>query len=48
VGAEFNGSDRMRAELQWGVLPDVERFRLFSQWVHEQLGYWYYRWKGWA
>jgi len=48
VGAEFNGSDRMRAELHWSVLPDVERFRFFSQWLHEQLGYWYYRWKGWA
>jgi uncharacterized SAM-binding protein YcdF (DUF218 family) len=48
VGAEFNGADRMQSELNWGVLPEVERFRFFAQWVHEQLGYWYYRWKGWA
>lgn len=48
VGAEFNGMDRMGAPGQWGFFPDHDRFRHFSQWMHEQLGWWYYRWKGWA
>jgi len=48
IGAEFNGTDRLHGQGQWGFLPDPERFRLFALWVHEELGWWYYRWKGWA
>jgi len=48
VGAEFTRTDRSGAREPWGFFPENERFRQFSQWMHEQLGWWYYRWKGWA
>jgi uncharacterized SAM-binding protein YcdF (DUF218 family) len=48
VGAEFNGTDRAGLPGQWIFFPDHERFGQFAQWVHEQLGWWYYRLKGWA
>jgi uncharacterized SAM-binding protein YcdF (DUF218 family) len=48
VGAEFSGYGSTGGAGQWLILPDGERLRLFARWTHEQLGWWYYRWKGWA
>lgn len=48
VGAEFAGDGTAGGGGGWQFLPDVERLRLWSRWTHEQLGWWYYRWKGWV
>lgn len=48
VCAEFSGYANTSGPGQWLLMPDVIRLRLLAQWMHEQLGWWYYRWKGWA
>jgi uncharacterized SAM-binding protein YcdF (DUF218 family) len=48
VGAEFSGYGTTLGAGQWLFFPDAVRLRLFAHWTHEQLGWWYYRWKGWA
>lgn len=48
VSAEFSGAGCLGGAGQWRFLPDTERFRFVGRWVHEQLGWWYYRWKGWV
>lgn len=48
VGCEFIGMDVMSSKGGWSVVPRVNGFLLCNTWVHEQLGWWYYRLKGWA
>lgn len=34
--------------LRFSIFPHQERFRLLSLFMHEKIGWWYYRWKGWV
>lgn len=47
VGAEFPGLDSLDAELRWWVIPRAENLATLGAWVHEELGWWYYRYRGW-
>jgi uncharacterized SAM-binding protein YcdF (DUF218 family) len=48
VCAEFAGDVVAEGIRKWQILPDNDRLRLVNRWTHEQLGWWYYRWKGWV
>jgi uncharacterized SAM-binding protein YcdF (DUF218 family) len=48
VGCEFIGVDRMASRHHWTVVPRIEGFLLCNAWLHEQVGWLYYRLKGWA
>lgn len=47
VGAEFLGLDA-DGSFQFLPVPQVRGFELMKFWVHEQIGWFYYRWKGWV
>ena len=34
-------------DLQWFHLPSDHGFEIFNFWLHEILGDWVYRWRGW-
>jgi uncharacterized SAM-binding protein YcdF (DUF218 family) len=48
VGCDFHGVDRLGATQRWKIVPSVDGLLLCNEWVHEALGWWYYRLKGWA
>jgi len=48
VSAENTGRAYALASDRWRILPDPYRLMLFRTWLHEELGWWYYRWKGWV
>jgi uncharacterized SAM-binding protein YcdF (DUF218 family) len=48
VGCEFIGLDRMAAKSRWTLIPRIDGFQLWNTWFHEQVGWYYYRLKGWA
>jgi uncharacterized SAM-binding protein YcdF (DUF218 family) len=42
------GSQQMRQELPyWIKTPDVNGYAYFEAWMHEVIGMWVYRWRGW-
>jgi uncharacterized SAM-binding protein YcdF (DUF218 family) len=47
VSAENTGRAYVDASDRWRMLPDAYRLILFRTWLHEELGWWYYRWNGW-
>ncbi len=47
VSAENTGRAYREASDRWRVLPDPYRLMLFRIWLHEELGWWWYRWNGW-
>ena len=47
VGAEFLGLDGGGPDQRFLPVPQVRGFQLMNFWVHEQIGWFYYRWKGW-
>ncbi|HTH49084.1 MAG TPA: YdcF family protein [Candidatus Limnocylindria bacterium] len=47
AGAEFLGLDSDGA-FQFLPVPRLRGFELMKFWVHEQIGWFYYRWKGWV
>ena len=48
VGAEFLGLDSLGGEGSFSLIPRGRGFELSSYWIHEQLGWLYYRLKGWV
>jgi len=48
VGCDFHGVDRMSSKHHWGLVPRLDGFIQCNAWIHEALGWWYYRLKGWA
>lgn len=48
VGAEFLGLDALGGEHEFCLVPRVRGFELMKYWAHEQIGWFYYRWKGWV
>lgn len=48
VGAEFLGLDALGGGHEFSLVPRGRGFELIRYWIHEQLGWLYYRWKGWV
>ena len=48
VGCDFVGLDRLAAKGQWLWVPRLDGFLLVNTWIHEEIGWFYYRLKGWA
>ena len=46
-GAEFPGLEKMDHGWKWLVVPRPNAFDQFRTWIHEQVGWWYYQYKGW-
>lgn len=47
VGCDFQGHAALQYETAWSLTPRPERFHRLNQWVHEQIGWYYYRLRGW-
>jgi uncharacterized SAM-binding protein YcdF (DUF218 family) len=47
VGAEFLGLERSDGGFRVQLVPDTQNLRFFRYWLHEELGWLYYRAKGW-
>jgi uncharacterized SAM-binding protein YcdF (DUF218 family) len=48
VGCDFLGLDALDARNQWVLVPRLRLLDLTRLWIHEQIGWWYYRVKGWV
>ena len=48
AGAEFLGLDGLDGKGSWMVVPRSRGFDLIGYWAHEQVGWIFYRWKGWV
>ena len=51
AGAEFlglDGLDGLDGKGSWRVVPRSRGFDLIGYWAHEQVGWLFYRWKGWV
>lgn len=48
VGAEFLGLDAVGGGHEFSWVPRGRGFELMEFWVHEQIGWIYYKWKGWV
>jgi uncharacterized SAM-binding protein YcdF (DUF218 family) len=44
--ADFNGLAGL-PNAEWSVLPGVGGLQTFDVWLHEVVGWWVYRWRGW-
>lgn len=44
--ADFSGLAAL-PDAEWGILPGPGRLVTFDVWLHEVLGWWVYRWRGW-
>jgi uncharacterized SAM-binding protein YcdF (DUF218 family) len=48
VGCDFVGTDAMdESRTQWRLVPESQGFVWIQAWLHEELGWWWYRLKGW-
>lgn len=48
VGCDFIGLDALDARNQWTLVPRLRTLDVMRLWLHEQIGWWYYRVKGWV
>lgn len=49
IGCDFQGLDALDEPKQlWKVVPDIGNLIWFQTWFHEELGWWWYRLKGWV
>jgi uncharacterized SAM-binding protein YcdF (DUF218 family) len=48
VGCDFVGLDGSEAEHPWSLVPHLEGLRILRLYLHEQIGWLYYSWKGWV
>jgi uncharacterized SAM-binding protein YcdF (DUF218 family) len=48
VGCDFAGSEALEADARWSLVPQSRGLDLFRAWLHEELGWWFYRLRGWA
>jgi uncharacterized SAM-binding protein YcdF (DUF218 family) len=47
VGCDYAGLAWLDGEHRWRLFPTVEGLELLQRWMHEQIGWWIYWWKGW-
>ena len=49
IGCDFQGLDAMdEPNRLWKVVPEGGHLMAFQSWFHEELGWWWYRLKGWV
>ncbi len=48
VGCDFTGISLLEGSRHWFLLPRIGHLAVFSQWLHEELGWAYYRVRGWT
>ena len=46
VGCDFIGLDALEAGNQWQIVPTLRSLEITRHWLHETLGWWYYKLKG--
>lgn len=44
--ADFSGLAGMQ-DVEWKLIPGAGRLETFDVWLHEVVGWWVYRWRGW-
>jgi hypothetical protein len=44
VGCDFHDNGK---PCTWNLFPSQDRFALWSLYLHEKIGWWVYRWRGW-
>lgn len=47
VGCNFVGMDGLEAGGQWHWVPQLRGFSNLQRWSHEEIGWWWYRLRGW-
>ena len=47
VGADFIGTNGLETERDFWPVPSVGAFRKLKLFMHEQVGWWYYKFRGW-
>lgn len=47
VGCDFLGPDPGPGRLEWTGIPRTGPLVVLNYWTHEQVGWWYYRMRGW-
>lgn len=47
VPCNYTSSLNRLGEMHWLHLPHEQGFESFNGWLHEIVGYWVYRWRGW-
>ena len=47
VGCDFIGMDGLEAGGQWHCVPHLRGFINLHRWSHEEIGWWWYRLRGW-
>ena len=47
VGADFMGNNGLETEWDFCPVPSVGAFRKLKLFMHEQVGWWYYKFRGW-
>ena len=47
VGADFIGTNGLETEWDFCPVPSVEAFRKLKLFMHEKVGWWYYKFRGW-
>ena len=44
VGCDFKA---VGISSTWSLIPSLQRFELWALYLHEKVGWWVYRWRGW-
>lgn len=47
VGCDFFGLDALDSESEYTLVPRARALEHWNYLIHEELGWWWYRWKGW-
>lgn len=47
VGCDFQGADPTEGTLEWTGIPRTGSLVTLNYWTHEQVGWWYYWFRGW-
>lgn len=48
IGCDFLGMDGLEAGGQWVFVPHPRGFSNLQRWSHEEIGWWWYRLRGWV
>ncbi len=47
IGCDFDAESVLQSPRRFVLIPQVERLNLFQAWIHETVGWFYYRLRGW-
>jgi uncharacterized SAM-binding protein YcdF (DUF218 family) len=48
VGCDFTGLRLLEGRRRWFLWPRLGHLAAFGEWLHEKLGWWYSRARGWT